>query len=142
MGFSLIGAAAIIGIAIFMAIEILTGSLLPTITGVNDSYDELKERMIDQIHTDINITNVATVVNGSNYDYNISIKNTGSITLKTTDFTILINGTKQPFSCSQTYLHPTNIVYFTVPNVQGSGTQRVKVVTDNGINEYYEHIIS
>ena len=78
MGFSLTASAAVIAVALFIALEIVTGSLFPTMNGINDSYDDLKNRMIDQVHTNINITSITTQANGPNYDYNITIKNTGS----------------------------------------------------------------
>ena len=141
MGFSLTASAAVIAVALFIALEIVTGSLFPTMSGINDSYDDLKNRMIEQVHTNINITSIATQANGPNYDYNIAIKNTGSITLETSDFVIMLNGTKHQFTSSQSYLYPENIVHFTVTNVPGSGSKRVKVVADNGISDYTEYVI-
>ena len=88
MGFSLSAAAAIIGISMLVAVEILTGSLLPLFTEVNDSYTNMKDRAIDQIQSDIAIINVATPSNGTNHDLNITLENTGSISLETRYFNI------------------------------------------------------
>lgn len=138
MGFSLVGAAAIIVVSILMGIEIIVSTTIPTLTDVHDAFDEMKDRAIAQVQTDINITNVNNIVNGSNHDINITVENTGSITLETTFFNILINGTKNDFSCSKSYIHPENKVYFDVSNLSGSGIRRLKVVTNNGISDYYE----
>jgi archaellum component FlaF (FlaF/FlaG flagellin family) len=140
MGFSLIAAAAILGFTLFMAAEIITSEVLPAIEGINDSYGDMKERLHDQLQTDINITVVSRSVNGTNYDYNISVQNTGSVTLNTEDFMILINGTGYPFTCSHKYLHPENTEYFRVVNMTGVGAKRVKVITNNGIADYYASI--
>lgn len=138
MGFSLVAAAAIIGVSILMAIEIIVGSTVPTLTDVHDSFDNMRDRAIDQVQTDINITDVTSEINGSNYDINVTVENTGSTTLETTYFNILINGTDKEFTCSKSYLHPENEVYFNVSSLQGTGERRLKVVTDNGISDYYE----
>ena len=138
MGFSLVGAAAIIGVSVLMAIEIIISTSVPTITNVDDAFDEMRDRVISQVQTDINITNVISVVNGSNYDINITVENIGSITLETSNFNIIINGTINSFSCSKSYIHPENIVYFNVLNFSGSGVLKLKVVTNNGISDYYE----
>lgn len=138
MGFSLAAAAAIIGVSILMAIEIIVGTTIPTINNVHDSFDDMRDRTIDQVQTDINITDVAYETNGSNYDINITVGNTGSTTLETAYFNILVNGTDKEFTCSKSYLHPENEVYFNVSNLQGTGPRRLKVVTDNGISDYYE----
>jgi archaellum component FlaF (FlaF/FlaG flagellin family) len=140
MGFSLIASAAILGVTLFMAVEIITTNILPTIEDINDSYGDMKNRVRDQIQTDINITAVTLSLNGTNFDYNISVKNTGSVTLNTDEFTILINGTAYQSTCSHLYLHPENIVFFQVVNVTGTGATRIKVITNNGIADYYSFI--
>jgi len=138
MGFSLIGAAAIIGVSILMGIEIIVSTTIPTIIDVHDSFGDMRDRAIAQVQTDINITDVTSVINGSNYDINITVENTGSITLETNFFDILINGIKNVFSCSKPYIHPENKVFFNVSNLAGTGMMRLKVVTNNGISDYYE----
>ena len=141
MGFSLVAAAAIIGVSVLIAIEIIVGTTIPTITNVHDSFDEMRDRAIDQVQTDINVTSVTTEANGSNTDINVTLKNIGSVTLKTSYFSILINGVDQKYTCSNTYLHPENEVYFNVSSLIGSGDRRLKIVTDNGISDYYDFII-
>jgi archaellum component FlaF (FlaF/FlaG flagellin family) len=140
MGFSLIASAAILGVTLFMAAEIITSDLLPTIEGINDSYGDMKNRLKNQIQSDINITGVTRLANGTNYDYNISVENTGSVTLKTEDFMILINGTLYQKICSHMYLYPKNTLFFQVFNVTGTDETRIKVITNNGIADYYEYI--
>jgi len=140
MGFSLIAAAAILGFTLFMAAEIITSDVLPTIEGINDSYGDLRDRIRDQLQTDINITIVSRSDNGANYDYNISVQNTGSLTLDTEDFIILINGTRYPFTYSYRYLHPENTVYFRIIDVAGTESKRIKVISNNGIADYYAYI--
>ena len=142
MGLSTSAATAIIGVAILLSFELIVAEVIPSITDTNDSYDLMKKRSLDQIQTDINISNVNTPSNASNYDLNITVKNTGSISLKTEDFNILVNGTKHDFSCSKNYLHPEKEVFFNVTNLPGSGSRRLKLITENGISDYYTYAIS
>ena len=123
-----------------MVFEILAGNLLPAVTNYNDSYDEMKDRIINQVQTDISITNVDTSINGSNYDLNVTVENTGGVTLKTSDFNLLINGTSHSFTCTNSYLYIDSSVYFNVTNLPGSGDRRLKVVTNNGISDYESYI--
>jgi archaellum component FlaF (FlaF/FlaG flagellin family) len=139
MGFSLIASAAILAVTLFMAVEIITGALLPTLDGINTSYGQLKNRLTDQIQTDINITTVFRSVNGVNYNYNITVQNTGSVTLKTEKFAVLVNGIEYPASCSCTYLYPQNTGYFSLMNITGGGATRIKIISDNGIADYYTY---
>mgnify|MGYP001767575449 CR=1 FL=1 len=137
MGFSVIAAAAILGLTLFMAVEIIASDLLPTIEDMNKSYSEMKDRYQNQLQSDINITIVIRSANGSNYDYNVSVENTGSATLFTKGFQILINGSAYQSSCSGENLYPESTVFFQIRNVTGAGSQRVKVITNNGIADYY-----
>ncbi len=137
MGFSVIAAAAMLGLTLFMAVEIITNNLLPTIDEMNKSYGDMKDRYQNQLQSDINITTVTRSINGSTYDYNISVKNTGSVTLVTGNFQILINGTAYQFNCTGERLYPENTLFFSIMNVPGAGPQRVKVITNNGIAQYY-----
>jgi len=142
MGFSLVAAAAIIGVSIVMAIEIIVGTTIPTLTDTYDSLDEMRDRAIEQIQTDINITSVTSEANGSDFDINITLENTGSTTLETSYFNILINGTDKDFTCSNLYLHPKNQVYFNVSSLVSTGPRRLKIITDNGISDYFDFTLS
>ena len=141
MGFSLVVAASIIGVSVLMAIEIIVGTTIPTLTNVQDSFYDMRNRAIDKIQTDINITDITIEINGLNYDINITVENLGSTSLETEYFNILINGTEKQFTCSTSYLHPENEAYFYVSNLQGSGVSKLKIVTDNGISDYYKFIL-
>jgi archaellum component FlaF (FlaF/FlaG flagellin family) len=141
MGLSLTAAAAIIGVSIIMAIEIIAGTVIPTIENVNESFDEMHKRSIEQIQTNINITSVTSEVNESYHDINITVKNTGKTTLETSNFNILLNGTILSFTCSKKYLYPENVVYFNVSGIEDTGIRMLKVITNNGISDYYEFII-
>jgi archaellum component FlaF (FlaF/FlaG flagellin family) len=137
MGFSMIAATAVLGLTLFMAVEIITSDLLPTLEDMNTSYVDMKERMQNQLQSAINITTVVRSANASTFDYNISVKNTGSTTLFTKDFIVLINGSGHQFTCSHETLYPENTAFFQVMNITGGGSQRVKVITNNGIADHF-----
>jgi len=143
MGFSTVAATAIIGVAIVMSLEIIAGTTIPTITDIHNSYDEMRERSIKQIQTEINITNAVAVPNGStHHDLTFTVKNTGSVSLKTSSFDVLINGTKKTFTCSKTYLYPEDQAVFSLEYLDGRNrSSRLKIVTENGIEDYYTYTI-
>jgi archaellum component FlaG (FlaF/FlaG flagellin family) len=97
----------------------------------------MNNRLKDQLHTDINILGATRTGTGANYTYNISVENTGSVTLPTDDFKILINGTEYHSTCNHLHLHPENTVYFQIENVTDAGAVRIKVITNNGIADYF-----
>ena len=138
---SLSASFAIIGVTILTAVEIFTVSVIPTLTNLHESYDEMIDRNLLEIQTNINITSVSTALNGSNYDHTISIKNKGSTTLIIEDFNILINGIIQNFNGNDNYLFPENETQLHVNNLSGSGSQRLKVISGNGISDYIEYTI-
>lgn len=139
MGFSLVAAFGVISVSILIAVEIMMGGLLPVVTNINESYDKLVKRRVESAHTMITITGVDTSPNGSNWDHNISVENTGSISLKTSDFDIIMNGTRQVYSCADPYLYPEDEAYFYVYNYSSQTNIKLKIVTETGISDYYEY---
>ena len=66
---------------------------------------------------------------------NVTVDNTGEITLDIDKFTVLLNGEDTSFTCSYTYLYPNNSTILSV-NVTDWTRRRVKVITENGISDY------
>jgi len=141
MGLSISAAAAIIGVSLLISIQLIVGSIFPATSNFVDSFNNMKNRVVEHIETDINISNVATSANVSNYDLNVTVKNTGSTVLETCNFNVLINGIDQDFICTDSYLYPEQSTYFNVYNLPGEGSRKLKVVSDNGISDYYEYTI-
>ena len=138
MGFSLSAAFAIIGMSIFVAIEIFSTQFSPVIYDFENSNSELIERYLEKIETNINITEVNATSNLTNYDFNITIENTGSTVLKTNEINVLINGNVESFQCNDNYIIPCVETYLILKNLNYSGIVRVKIITGNGIEEYKE----
>ena len=61
MGASYVATAVVIGVSLILVIQTFTGSLLPSISDINSSYHDMKDRAIDQVQTDINITSVTDI---------------------------------------------------------------------------------
>ncbi len=142
MGFSLSVAAAILGVSILIAAEIIIGSIPPTFEDANESYYDMKNRLIEETQTNVNITSVDTTINGANHNISIVIENIGSVVLNTSYFNILINGTNKQFNCSKPYIYLENTAYFNITDLEGNaGPRRLKVVTKNGVSDYYEYIL-
>ncbi len=141
MGFSLSAATAIIGVSILISIELIVSTSIPTVTNIHDSYEEMRDRSIDRLKTDINISGIVTTPNGSNYDLNFAVGNKGAVSLKIDYFQVLINGNLSSFTSSKTYLYPEKTAEFSVLNIEGGGNERLKVITNNGISEYTTFVV-
>ncbi|MFO7678325.1 MAG: hypothetical protein R6V50_08105 [Thermoplasmatota archaeon] len=141
MGFSVAAAYAIIGVSFLISLEILTGSMLPALTNVDESYNSLFDRKIEGIQTSINISKVSVEMYNSNYNHSITIKNIGKITLKTNEMIVLINGLLQDFESEYIYFYPGESILLNVSDVSGDGNQRLKIITYNGISDYYSYYI-
>jgi archaellum component FlaF (FlaF/FlaG flagellin family) len=139
LGFSTIAATAILGGALISILAIVSGGILPTISEYHASMKDLDSRLVERSQTDINITGV-TNTSGLFYDLNITVKNTGSHTLKTADSTILINGTTKQFNCSIPFLYPESEAVFTV-NLSGIGQKKIKIITQNGLSDYASYTV-
>ncbi len=135
MGFSTSAAFAILGVCIFVCLDILSSSFLPSLSELNTSYKYMEKRMIEKLNTDIDVIDI-TKTSGTTYNISIKVKNTGSTELDVSDFTVIVNGTIESYSADKEYLYPLDIVNITVTNLTYTGTIRVKVVTGNGIGDY------
>ena len=132
MGFSLTAAAAIIGVAMLMTLEVLWGATLPTMEDINDKYDSMKDRSIEQAQTEITISNAVWF----NPNTLISLDNNGSVTVNTTNCNILFNGVSKSFSCNIYNLYPEQTAIFTVAERLNPG-DIIKIITPNGVSDYY-----
>jgi len=141
MGFSVIAASAIIGVSVLIALELVVGTTFPIMTDVQSSYKEMKDRSIEQVQTDINITTVTAVSNASNWDLNISIENLGSISLETSKFNILVDGIDKTFVCNDAYLYPQGIVNFIIYDYNADDSTLIKAIAENGISDYFNIVI-
>ena len=141
MGLSVSAASAILGLTLLVIIQVSLGDIYPSLTEIYKSYESMRDRSIDKIHTNIEIVNTSTVVNGSGYDLNITVKNTGSTVIDLKYTNVLIEGEKKTFNYQCRYLYPESEVILSIKNLSGTGEQRVKVVTDLGISDYTTYTV-
>jgi len=139
MGFSLSAAAAIIGVGVFLSVQYIASDVIPSVTDTQDSFEDMKNRAVDQFQTNINITSVVNTSSGPLYNLSVNVKNTGSVTLEMRYFDVLVNGSAQDFTYVDSYLYPEKETVLSLANQPNRG--KLKVVTDNGISDYYEYLI-
>lgn len=132
MGLSLVAATAIVGIAVLVSIELIVGTTIPTLTDFHDSYDDMKDRSIEKVQTDITITNVAW----SDPNMVITVNNTGTETINTSYCNILFDGSSKTFTCSVFNIYPEKTALFNVQERANPG-DIIKIITPNGVSDYY-----
>lgn len=72
MGFSLTAAHVIIGVSLLLALEVLLGAVIPTFSDLDEAYDDMVNRSIDQMQTRINIESL-TSGGGKTDEWNNSV---------------------------------------------------------------------
>lgn len=88
MGFSVSGSAAIIFLGFLAAFGMMYTAAANGQENVQDANDEVRENLLDQQNTALNITNATFVENDT---LHISVNNTGSTTLSVNDTDILVD---------------------------------------------------
>lgn len=136
VGFSISATAAIIGVSFLMILEISMGTLFPMFTDIDESYDNMRQRAIDELQTDIEIENISVQANSSLHDLTINLKNKGATTIEVSSVDLLVNGSLFPFSCNEEYWFPESNYTISVYGLSGSGLQQVKLIVFNGISDY------
>ncbi|MFH1100524.1 MAG: DUF2341 domain-containing protein [Methanobacteriota archaeon] len=95
MGLSLSAATALIIVTLFIVLDICMGSMLPSLSGVRESYDTLTVRMNDQLLTDINITGIIdTAIPWWNESFEFRKRitiNSSKVLTDQTNFPVLVN---------------------------------------------------
>ncbi|MDG6219051.1 MAG: hypothetical protein QCI00_06385 [Candidatus Thermoplasmatota archaeon] len=140
MGFSISASMGILAVALIMVLEISMGALFPVITELDESYDALRKRAVDELQTSVTIENITVESNNSLHDVTITVKNTGSTVIDIRYVNVLINGLLQSFTSDDSYWFPESNYTLSVYGVTGSGLQQVKVIANNGISCYASYL--
>jgi archaellum component FlaF (FlaF/FlaG flagellin family) len=72
--------------------------------------------------------------------FTIVVENTGNVNLKTSDFSILINGTAYPCSCNHSYLYPYHKVWFYTFTPIRIGQKQITVITGTKAEDEYIYV--
>jgi archaellum component FlaF (FlaF/FlaG flagellin family) len=119
-----------------MVLEVSMGTVLPVLSDVDESYDEMRNRAVDELQTDIEIDDITVQANSSFHDITINLTNRGSTVIDSSYVHCLIDGSIQGFTVNSRYFFPESSYSLSVNGLAGSGMHQVKVVTMNGISDY------
>ncbi len=146
MGFSVTAAFALMMIACLVAFGAIVTVLNTNIRAINAAEKQQTELKVEKANTDFKITSVnATNTTISTYDLTVVLYNDGSTTLKSNDFSVLIDGVlQQNVTYNVTYFYPLSYMKFTIDGLQGTvgSTHRLEVVSGNGIAKFAEYTVS
>ena len=119
-----------------MVLEVSMGTVLPVLTDLDESYDDMRNRAVDELQTNIQITDMSAQANSSLHDLTINLTNSGSTVIETSYINVLIDGSMSVFAIDDLYWFPESSYTVLVNGVSGSGVHQVKVITKNGICDY------
>ncbi|MBS3749302.1 MAG: hypothetical protein KGY67_06340 [Candidatus Thermoplasmatota archaeon] len=119
-----------------MVLEVSVGTVLPVLTDLDESYDKMRNRAVEELQTDIQINDMSTQANNSLHDLTINLTNSGSTVIETSYITVLIDGSNSVFAVDELYWFPESSYTISVNGISGSGVHQVKVITKNGICDY------
>ncbi|WP_292463363.1 hypothetical protein [Methanolobus sp.] len=135
-------------IAIFFVSALVVGTFSYTALSassdiINDASEDQHQLQSKRLHTSINIDHSVPGASGSTYDLTVTLTNKGSETLRFDELNVLIDGYLEPytFNGSAAIWVPEETRSFTVPDLTGAGTHRLKVVTENGISAYDTYLV-
>ena len=119
-----------------MVLEVSMGTVLPVLSDVDESYDEMRNRAVDELQTDVEIDDITVQSNSSFHDIAINLTNKGSTVIDSSYVHCLVDGSIQGFTVNSQYFFPESSYSLSVNGLSGSGVHQVKVVTMNGISDY------
>ncbi len=110
---------------------------------LSSSVDEHYSLLNTKLQTDVQIVQSNAIIHNSTYQLSLEVLNTGSETLSSDELDVLIDGVHMPYSSVSaiTTWTPETYTVLNISNLSGFGDHRVKVVTKNGICDYYSYSI-
>ncbi|MEM0492793.1 MAG: hypothetical protein QXS02_02380 [Candidatus Thermoplasmatota archaeon] len=136
MGLSLSASSATILLSSLIIFETISGALIALSSSIHESYESLRNDMIKKLRTDFVVTDLSSIKWYKDSPYvNITVRNTGDLTLRTGYITILINGIKTTFTTESAYIYPNHETILMV-NLPLTEFNRLTIITENGIVKY------
>lgn len=135
-------------VTIFLVSTILIGTISYTILSsshdlISSSVDEHYSLINKKLQTDVEIVQSNAIIYNSTYQLSLEVLNTGSETLESDELDVLVDGVHVPYSSASAITTWTPEAYevINVYNLSGFGDHRVKLVTKNGISDYYSYSV-
>jgi len=131
----------------FVSVMVIAAMSYTTISSSNEllsvSTDEHYSLVNKKLQTDIQIVDSSAIIHNSTYQLSLEVLNTGSETLRSDKLDILIDGVHVSYSSASniTTWTPETYVVLNVYNLSGFGDHRVKLVTKNGVCDYYYYSV-
>lgn len=143
MGYSVSAAFSILVVASVLSLTYLYNSFDQAVDriekGVTNNFGDL----FTSYNSGIDVVNVSTTASGGSYDLEIIVLNTGSETLDARDYTYLEGGSIISYTTlSDNYHLPDKNITVTFTDISGTGSRRLKVVTDHGNSAYETYVVS
>ena len=139
MGFSVAASFTILLITTLIVSGIILSESIQKFKEARQVYLQEKKKAIEVLTTDFNITSI-TAYNTSPTTHNLIVilKNTGSTTLETSYFSILVDGVLINASYNVSYFYPGEYLRIQATDLSGGAgsTHRLKIVAENGVAKY------
>ncbi|GEM_PF-3233434 len=137
MGFSVTASFAILFLAGLVSLAYLYTSAEYAMSLAVDAGDERTLREYARLYGDIDVVYINATQQGAVYDLVVKVYNAGDVELRSKRMSFIVNGTlREPDYYSSQYLLPgTNltVAFYSIP---GTGTGRLRVVTEYGSSAY------
>ncbi len=145
MGFSVTAAFALLMIACLVAFGAVMAVLDANIKAINAAEKQQTKLKVEKANTDFRIVSRnATNTTISTYTLQVIVYNDGSTTLKSSDFSVLVDGVLENFTYNVSYLFPLKSLLITVDDLPGTvgSTHRLEIVSGNGVAKFAEYTVS
>ena len=145
MGFSVTAAFALLMIACLVAFGAVMTVLDANIKAINAAEKQQTKLKVEKANTDFRIVSInATNTTVSTYTLQVIVYNDGSTTLKSSDFSVLVDGVLENFTYNVSYLFPLKSLLITVDDLPGTvgSTHRLEIVSGNGVAKFAEYTVS
>jgi flagellar protein FlaF len=139
MGFSVAASFTILLITTLIVSGMILSESIHKLKEARLVYIQEKKKAIEVLTTEFQITSIeAYNTSPTTHTLTVTIENTGSTTLETSYFSVLVDGVLVDASYNVSYLYPGEYLRIDSSGLSGGAgtTHRLKIVAENGIAKY------
>jgi|Deesub1362A_J573_1020465.scaffolds.fasta_scaffold00392_6 flagellar protein FlaF len=139
MGFSVAASFTILLITTLIVSGMILSESIHKLKEARQVYIQEKKKAIEILTTEFQITSIAAYnTSPTTHTLTVTIENTGSTTLETSYFNVLVDGVLVDASYNVSYLYPGEYLRIDASGLSGGAgtTHRLKIVAENGVAEY------
>ena len=145
MGFSVAASFTILLVATLIVSGMILSESIHKLKEARQVYVQEKKKAVEVLNTDFSIVSISAYnTSPTTHSLTVILKNTGSTTLETAYFSVLVDGALITPNYNVSHFYPGEYLRLDASGLSGGAgtTHRLKIVAENGVAAYGEYQVT